>query len=276
MTLPPLHIVFTMSGAVDLRNALAQDDRPDEVIALGDNLSFGPINPPDPSLRAHWIKTELGYEDLEDFLNDDAFWVTALSGDRRRIAWTSRRSTQEYAGFLEFVWRLQDVPCEFVDLTNLQLHPQHADKEPGTRGLVESLALLPAREISEHKLVELASPLTPPMRSELRAKWAKLREENSALRILDAQLELASAPISYFDGQLLSYVTDTWKKAARIVGEVMMHQLDVMQISDFVLAPRLQALAASGKLESQGDLSRIRFSEVRLPQKKRTGDPRSQ
>ena len=95
------------------------------------------------------------------------------------------------------------------------------------------------------------------------------------MRILDEQLELVSAPISYFDGQLLSYATDTWKKAARIVGEVMIHQLDVMQISDFVLAPRLQALAASGKLESQGDLSRIGYSEVRLPQKERTGGPRS-
>jgi hypothetical protein len=106
------------------------------------------------------------------------------------------------------------------------------------------------------------------MRDGYRAKWAKLRAENSALRLLDAQLELVSAPISYFDEQLLSYATDRWKKAARLVGEVMMHELDIMQVSDFVLAPRLRALVELGKLESQGDLTMIRFSEVRLPQSK--------
>jgi len=254
-----------MSGAVDLGKALALDGRPDEVIAFGDNLSFGPINPPDPKLRAHWIKTELGYEDLDDILNSDAFWATALSGDRDRIAWTSQRSTQEYANFMEFVWRLQDTSCDFVDLTNLRLHPQQAGKEPSARGLVESLALLPAHEISKHKLVERASPLTAAMREVYRKKWAKLRNENSALRVLDPHLEMFSAPISYFDEQLLSYATDTWKKAARIVGEVMGHRLEVMEVSDLVLAPRLRALVKSGKLESQGDLSHIRYSEVRLP-----------
>jgi len=36
-------------------------------------------------------------------------------------------------------------------------------------------------------------------------------------------------------------------------------------VGDLVLSGRLQALAAAGRLESQGDLSQPRFSEVRLP-----------
>jgi hypothetical protein len=38
-----------------------------------------------------------------------------------------------------------------------------------------------------------------------------------------------------------------------------------VQVDAFFLAARLRAFAAAGKIESQGNLFRIRYSEVRLP-----------
>jgi hypothetical protein len=79
-----------------------------------------------------------------------------------------------------------------------------------------------------------------------------------------------------FDKMLLERATERWQKAARIIGQIMTEIGESDWPGDEYLAERLQALAASGALESQGDLSHIRLSEVRLPQKERAGGPRSQ
>ena len=60
MTQTVLHFVFTTSGAGCLVQALRKAGQDDQVIACFDDLSFGPINPPDSSLRARWVENELG------------------------------------------------------------------------------------------------------------------------------------------------------------------------------------------------------------------------
>jgi hypothetical protein len=60
---PPLHIVFTMSGAGALRAAISESGGGDRVICLPDPLNFGPVNPPDPELRRKWVEEELGWTD---------------------------------------------------------------------------------------------------------------------------------------------------------------------------------------------------------------------
>jgi hypothetical protein len=83
-------------------------------------LSFGPINPPNGELRRAWVEDQLGYTGWEDVVNkSSAFWNQAAAAYDRKIAWLSRRSAQEYAGFLELVWRLGDEPLDLVDLTDI-------------------------------------------------------------------------------------------------------------------------------------------------------------
>ena len=60
MTRTTAHFVFTASGAGCLVQALRKAGLDDQVIASFDDLSFGPINPADPSLRAKWVENELG------------------------------------------------------------------------------------------------------------------------------------------------------------------------------------------------------------------------
>src|ERR1700759_2366171 len=112
-----LHVVFPPSGAGSLRQALKDAGRNDQVVAYFDNLCFGPIDPPDPQVRAKWVEAELGWTGWEEITaRSEKFWQNACSHDNRKIAWLSRRSGQEYAGFLEWLWRLGDAPCEVVDL----------------------------------------------------------------------------------------------------------------------------------------------------------------
>ena len=131
MTGTALHIVFTPSGAGGLRDALKEAGQDDQVISLMDCHSFGPINPPDGELRRAWVEEELGYTDWEVVVAKSAsFWTKALSLSDRKIGWLSRRSTQEYTGFLEWLWRLGEEPCEVVDRTDVMVVGRDRDGKP--------------------------------------------------------------------------------------------------------------------------------------------------
>jgi hypothetical protein len=263
-----LHVVFNMSAAVDLRKALVAAGRDDRVVAFPDNLSFGPIDPPDPAIRAAWVEAELDYTGWDETASDvEKIWAAALAADVRCAAWMSRRSAQDYAGFLEFVWRLEELPCEVVDVTEVMVSFRGEDGRESVPHLALSPALLSAQQIIDHKLLDRAQPLTQQARAAYRATWQKLRAENAALRIVGADLALTSAPITYFDAELLSHVTERWQKVAMVVAKTMAKVYDdpILNVSDYVLASRIRALAATGHLGSKGDLMRMGFSEIRLP-----------
>jgi len=66
MPQPIRHVVFNTSGAASLRQALRSAGRDDDVVALMDDLSFGPIEPLDPSSRAKWVAETLGRDDWDE------------------------------------------------------------------------------------------------------------------------------------------------------------------------------------------------------------------
>jgi hypothetical protein len=181
----------------------------------------------------------------------------------------SRRSVRDYAGFLEFLWRLGDRTCDVVDLTETVICGHADDGRALMPKLAVSLGAFDTKEIMSHRLFDLARPLTTDERARHRNDWARLRSENAPLRIVTPDLTLASAPLDYFDAALLSHMREGhWLKAARIIGEVMMQSwhTDIFQADDWFLASRLVALAAARRIESQGNLWSIGHSEVRLPQ----------
>jgi hypothetical protein len=210
-----LHIVFSQTAAGSLRQALRDAGRKDRVAGYFDNLALGPINPPDPQTRLHWMLEELrtGWERREEewwhAKEEEAFWKAALAEDVRRVAWVSRRSAPEYCGFLEWLWRLGDLPCEVVDFTNMP---------DGHRLPAFSLAVLSPKEIAANAFWDRSEALDAIARSHCRRLWRHLRAENAPLRVVDAD-GLRSAPITFFDQQLLSFAKASWQKSSRIIGE---------------------------------------------------------
>src|SRR5262249_26266458 len=176
-----------------------------------------------------------------------------------RVAWMSRRSAPEYCGFLEWLWRLGDLPCEVIDLTDMPV---------GGRRRAFLLGLLEADEIASNRLWDRAVPLDVAGRERHRDLWHRLQAENAPLRVVDAD-GLHSAPITFFDQQLLSFAKVSWQKPARIIGEVLAEWVGspmepYFQAGDGILADRVFALVEAGVLEGRGDLTDIRQSEVRL------------
>lgn len=268
MTETVLHYVFTLSGAGCLVQALRKAGRDDQVIASSDDLSFGPIDPADASLRAKWVERELGERDWNrPPTSSERVCDDALFPDHRKVAWLTRRSAMEYAGFLDWLWRLGDTPCEVVDLTEVEVssRPEHGPPRPPR--LAVSLGMLNPDTIHNNKLWDLAEPLQMIGRDRYLDLWRQLRSENAPLRVIDGD-NLVSATISFFDWVLMSYVTDNWQKVSWVVGSAMASQMDdwIIQTGDMVLAARIKTLAESGQLEIRGkSTTEIFFSEVRLP-----------
>jgi hypothetical protein len=262
VTSSTLHVVFNPSGAGGLRQALRQAGRDDRVICLFDSLDFGPINPPDSELRGNWVEEELGYTGWAEAIGDTAaFWREALSFNDRKVAWMSRRSVQEYAGFLEWIWRMDEEQIDIVDLTEVVVAGPTGEPYPAI-----SLAMLTPDKILENDLLGRTATLMPGMRDQYRELWGQLRIENAPLRVLDADT-IVSAPLSFFDPLLLSCATPQWSKAARVIGEVLagFFTTSILQTGDLLLCARLRALADAGELESRGDLFDIQTCEVRRP-----------
>jgi hypothetical protein len=266
-TTSTLHVVFTPSAAPDLRHALRKTAREDRVVCLFDCLSFGPINPPDSDPRAKWVEDELGYTGWDDVCGKStSFWDQSISPAHRKIAWLSRRCTQEYTGFLEWLWRLGEQPFELVDLTDTTVVRRREDGTPAEPSRAMSVGLLTSHVILDNGLLDRAEEVAPVLRDHYRQLWARLRSENAPLRVLSED-GLVSAPITHFDPLLLSHANDQWQRAAKVIGRALMEfcETSLLQTGDLVLAARVSTLIDSGLLESRGTPFDIRHTEVRLP-----------
>jgi hypothetical protein len=258
---PTLHVVFNMSAAGTIRQALEQIGRRERVIGLPDNLSFGPIDPPSARSRWEWAEQWLDCEYEEVAKMADLFWAEAKSPDIVPVVWVCRHCASEYAGFLEFVWRRADAPLGVVDATG----PRFVGPgQSGTR-VARSLGVMTRKEILDARPTDRQTTLRAQEIESYRATWRRLRKENAPLRIID-DTGLVSAPISYFDDVLLSCATDAWGKAARVVGATMAKLWERPHgdsPSDMLLWARLLALADAGTLEISGDGSDIQQTLVR-------------
>ncbi len=268
VTSPTLHIVFDAGAAAELRMALNWVGRRDRVVAFCDDLSVGPIDPPDADMRGRWIAEALPHAFCLDQLDNEAFWRTALSHAGPRILWYCRRWARIHAGFLEVLWRWGDTACAVVDLDAdiAAGHVPGASAWDAPLPSVGHLRLLSADAIVDQRLIEQARPLGRHEHAACCARWRHLRQENAPFRVVGPDLDLVSAPLSVFDQSLLSRITNRWQKAAKVVGQILDDFEDDgrFQTGDTVLSSRLQALADAGRIEAQGNLARLRHSEVRL------------
>lgn len=267
-----LHVTFGESAYGALRLALVKAGRHEEVISLTDALNFGPIDSPDLQKRFAWVEKEFGFEAHDGV--DEAirvFWKKFHSDKRHKVLWTSRRSALEYCGFLECLWQLGDTPCSFIDLTDVKVVTR--DQEGNLRPPAPAICLpyLGEETIIRNGILDMAQPLSVEDRQRYHAIWKQLRTENAPFRVIGEE-GIASAPITYFDGAVLSWVKGEWQKSARVIGEVMGEawSSNYIQVGDWVYFSRLQKLAEAGVVESRGDMSKMRFSEVRLPATGRT------
>ncbi|HMQ04244.1 MAG TPA: DUF3658 domain-containing protein [Pyrinomonadaceae bacterium] len=91
-------------------------------------------------------------------------------------------------------------------------------------------------------------------------EWPPTEEQQSRINKLTAD------DLQKIDEAILAHASSQWRKVARIVGSAIDSNSGIVpSIPDIFYAERVRKLVAAGKLESQGNLAFMRFSEVRLP-----------
>lgn len=80
---------------------------------------------------------------------------------------------------------------------------------------------------------------------------------------------IASAPrevVAKLDKALMDATSKDWRKMARLVGDAMLELDSVLpELSDSYYAYRLRSFIEAGALEARGDVSIMRFCEIRRP-----------
>ena len=256
MVKPLLHVMFGCSAAGGLRAYLADVGRSERVIAPRDDLGFGPIRDPSDPSRSQWVEDMLGVTEWDDIVAENASFISSSHVENTfPVAWFSRRSTSEYAGFLWWLSQLKDRSFKVIDVTDFPCSGRPAAatgilSRIDYNALIGSETTLSAKESSHHK-----------------ATWHRLEGENAPLRVIGASGTLESVDIDYFDGLILSCLTTEWRKMARIIGEVLVTfwESGLEQTSDLVLYARACDLAESKRFEWRGDLDNMQGCELRLP-----------
>ena len=81
---------------------------------------------------------------------------------------------------------------------------------------------------------------------------------------MEAIVALSASEVATIDQAILSTLTNRWQKTALVVGRAMYAYPDQFgDIPDVFYGQRVLQLASDGLLASQGNLRRMRFSEVR-------------
>ena len=263
---PVVHVVFGLSAAGSLREAIEQLGLDQTVIGLPDDLSFGPIDQPAAGPRIEWIGETLGYDGFEEWEEPiDLFWKQATDSGVLPVAWVCRRCASEYSGFLEFVRRIGDQPFRVVDITGIEF--ARPTEPPGTQTwIAPRFGHVGAGLMIDAGLIDRQTTLSETEIEAYRAMWARLRAENAAFRVVTDQ-GLFSAPITHFDEVIRSSVTSDWRTCARVVHSALGKLSDgnFYQCGDLVLWSRVTTLVDEGVLEMQGDAMWMNKSSVRLP-----------
>lgn len=94
------------------------------------------------------------------------------------------------------------------------------------------------------------------------AQWTPMSKPRAA--------SLTEADLRTIDECILSNITPQFRKTAKVVALTLRALGDRFpELTDATYCDRIKHLAAAGLIEAAGNLNRMRFSEVRLPNRER-------
>lgn len=251
----PLHIALGDSAAGLLRRARANLGLPGVVFSIPDELSHGPLH--DGRARSVYFKTRIYGHAPDVPIPDNAFgcWHTLSQKIRSDqpdtiVVWTSDAISDMI--FLRMAcWHLRDFGGDVASVNT-------SKGRASWYGVgINSPEMLVA-QFANRVVLDAVT------RADLAQAFEEIVERNDLLRVY-RDGNIVSANSDHFDNYVMSFVTRDWERAVRIVGNCLGHSIDENMISDAFFEWRLQTLLGAGKLEAQGDLSRMNGYQVRLP-----------
>ena len=262
------HIVTGDLAAASLKEAIAMNaEMEGEIVVVKDVLSVGPLQKEEgqkfSELRtAFWQqvvvseKNPVGVDDLERLLqtgnelskneSDKVWaWVAPWPADMCTYHWMLQY-LGKYIGRL-YVINIAGLP--FLDENGKVFFP---------RSIAE---IQPKELVKARRLARLITPAELEVDGD---EWKKLVKENAGIRILEGGKRLLSKNEDHYDNQLISFASQQFQKASKIVGQAL-SKFNI-PTGDVYLGWRLRKMVEADRLQLQGDVSKtLRDFEVRLP-----------
>lgn len=261
------HFVVGDEAAKPLQQALSIcPEMEGSVIALKDLLHLGPLKKEEHqsfnTLRTEWwqgvlanSKTNFELNDLQELLrvgnelnkSNSAsiwFWLAPWPADICAYYW-AMSYLQKYLGKVSVVG-LANLP--FLDENGKLFYPKNISE------------LQPKELVKARKLARVMSPSEMELAVEV---YESLVTANAGIRVLEGDKSVLNRPIDFYDADLLSLLTNSFQKASKVLSTAF--SKFGLPTGDIFLAWRLQVMAVSGLIDSQGATTRpYKDWEVRL------------
>jgi Protein of unknown function/Domain of unknown function (DUF1835) len=254
------HVVCGNVAAWSLRQALQLAGRDEEVLAFQDDLSCGPIATDASEARMKWWQ-QIGRMD-DPSVADQRLWQRVLINDESWVIWFGRHFAPDLAFFMAWAERLDNRAYEIVDVTGYHYVFTRNDGSTFSWPPAQGVVSLPPDGLLTFLGQE--TPISTDERAQASAAWRRLKSENAAFRVLSAG-GFVSAGEDYFDGSMLSHLSDSWVSVTRMIGNIWDAMNPYIQGGgDDVLLSRLLVLSKNGKIMIRGRLENISSCYVRL------------
>lgn len=262
------HITVGDLAAAPLKEAIISEaSMQGEVFTLKDILHVGPILKDEgtsfSAMRsAFWQqviandKNPVEVNDMEKLLelsnemfkNENIkawFWMAPTPADVCAYFWMLKYLSKQ-AGRL-YIVNIANLP--FLDENGKVFYPK-------------SLSEIQAKElVKARRLARQVTPAEVEMDTE---DWKRIMNENSGIRSHEGGKKLVSRTEEYYDSQLISFCSQQFQKASRIIGQAITKF--GIPTGDVYLGWRLRKLAEAGTLQLQGDISKtLKDYDVKLP-----------
>ena len=262
------HFVVGDMAAEPLKEAvLSEPSMQGEVVVLKDILHVGPLQKEEgqtfSELRtAFWqnvVANEKHFvpvDDMERLLEISAamfkdeeikawFWMAPAPADVSAYHWMLPYLSKHMGRF--YLLNITGLP--FLDEQGKIYYPKSISE------------ILPKELVKARRLARLVTHAEVEVDTD---EWRKLVEENAGIRVHEGGKRLTSKTEDHYDNQLLSFCSQQFQKASKIVRQALSkYQIPT---GDVYLGWRLRKLAEEGKIVIQGDSTRaLNEYDVRLP-----------
>ena len=246
---------------------LSEPSMQGEVVVLKDLLHVGPLQKEEgqtfSELRtAFWhnvVANEKNFvpvDDMERLLEISAamfkdeeikawFWMAPAPADVSAYHWMLPYLSKHMGRF--YLLNITGLP--FLDEQGKIYYPKSISE------------ILPKELVKARRLARLVTHAEVEVDTD---EWRKLVEENAGIRVHEGGKRLTSKTEDHYDNQLLSFCSQQFQKASKIVRQALSkYQIPT---GDVYLGWRLRKLAEEGKIVIQGDSTRaLNEYDVRLP-----------
>ncbi len=263
-----IHIIFQQADREVLNKAIEMDESlQGEIIEIKDDYAVGPLGNLNTTEgwqeRRDWWKSLLEFSPYMEQLDmvDDKLAVHQLKqklDDTTEDVWLWMGQNQhDVCGYYWLMSQLKDYQGRIfvLYLNNLPFL-----NEKGSLYYPTAIHEILPKEILKAK--KLARPITLSEFEVDPDEWKKLCNENAMVRILEGGKKIVSKEETFFDKELLNYITGDWQKVQKVFTSLF-NKMKV-RTGDVFLAWRMRKLVEEGKLEVQGDWTKSIWKEVQV------------